>query len=178
MKTITDITKELRGQMCWGVEWDSQLNLSMNFGGPHLSIREPFVSRSASPRIREIASLRAVTVEGTWLLWIFCAYWKLTISDSVTATSTSSCRMKKIAMSRLDGQKLMDIRVNPITGATDFTFDLGARLQTKRFEKDDSEIWMFHKPNGFILSVRGDGTYTYCRGKTPPGKKKPRQIQI
>lgn len=178
MKKIEEITRALRGQLCWGVTWDSQLNMSMSFGEPNLRIiREPHVSKSNSPRLRELAAYRMVKVSGKWWLWIFCAHWRLKVSDSLTATSRSSHRKKKIAMARLDGQRLADIRVNPMDGTTEFTFDLGATLRTRRFEKDDSDIWTLYNPNGFVLGVRGDGTFTYERGTTPGDKERPRQMR-
>jgi hypothetical protein len=167
MKTIADITRNLSGQLCWGVKWDSQLNMSMSFGDPHLKVREPYSSKSRSLHLRELAAYRQVTVSGRWWLWIFCAHWKLTVSDSLTATASSSARMKMMVMARLDGQKLKDIQVNPVSGATEFTFDLGANLRVRRFEADDSDIWTLYKPNGYVLGVRGDGTYTYDRGTKP-----------
>jgi hypothetical protein len=125
-----------------------------------------------------MARHRGITVKGKWWLWIFCAYWKLMIKNSTTVTSSSSFRKKRLAMALLDGQKLTGIKVNPVTGTTDFTFDLGARLQARRFEKDDSDIWTLYKPNGYVLGIRGDGTFTYCSGTTPLDKKKPRLIQM
>ena len=177
MKTIADITQDLRGQLCWGVRWDNQLNMSMSFGEPHLEVvREPYTSKSKSSRIQEGSSYRTVKVTGEWWLWIFCAHWKLRVSDLLTATNSSSARKKMMAMSRLDGQKLKDIRVNPLSGTTEFAFDLGATLLARRYEQDDADIWTLYKSNGFVLAVRGDGTFTYARGTTPRDKEKPRQI--
>ncbi len=189
MKTIEAITKELRGQVCWGVNWAPNLNLSMSFGEPHLRIREPHVTKSKAQIVQQWASCRMVTVKGRWWLWICSAYWKLTFSDSLVATSSASLRQKTMAMARLHGQKLKDIRVTPETGATEFLFDLGGSLQVRRFNlgaslrvrkvllKKDSYIWtLSNYKNGFSLGVRRDGTFTYCRGSTPFDKMKPRRI--
>ena len=81
-----------------------------------------------------------------------------------------------MAMACLNGQKLMSIQINPSDGTTEFSFDLGAKLLTRCLEKDDSDIWTLYKPNGFVLGVRGDGTFTYGRGTTPKGEAIPRQI--
>ena len=190
MKTIDAITKELRGQVCWGVNWAPNLNLSMSFGEPHIRIREPFVSKSKARIVQQLASRRMVTVKGKWWLWICSAYWKLTFSDSFVATSSTSLRRNTMAMARLHGQKIKDIRVTPETGATEFIFDLGARLQVRRFNsgailqvrdvlvKNDSYVWTLSNYNtGYHLGVRRNGTFTYCRGTTPLDKMKPRRIK-
>jgi len=178
MNKITEIGKELRGQICWGITWDSQLNMSMSFGKPHLRIREPHATKSRSRHVQQLASHRIVTVKGAWWLWIFCAYWKLTASESLMVTNSSSLRQKQRAMAHLDGQKLKTLRVNAATGATEFTFDLGATLHVRRYSNDDSDIWTLYKPNGFVLGVRGDGTFTYSRGTTPPDRLIPRKIEM
>lgn len=177
MKTIEEITKPVYGQLCWGVTWDSQLNMSMSFGDPCLRvIREPHATKSKSPQLRELARYRIVKVSGKWWLWIFCTHWRLTVSPTLTATGSSSHRRKLMAMSRLDGQRLVSIRVNPINGTTHFVFDLGATLRARRFERDDSDIWTLYTPNGHTLGVQGNGTFTYDRGTTPGGKLSPREI--
>ena len=178
MRTINDITKSLRGQLCWGVTWDSQLNMSMSFGDPHLRvIREPHATKSKSPRLRELARYRTVKVSGRWWLWVFCAHWTLRVSDQMTVKDSSSRRKKIMAMARLEGQKLLGLRVNAGTGETEFAFDLGAKLTAKRYDSDVSDIWTLYQPNGFVLGVRGNGTYTYERGDTPTDKEHPREIK-
>jgi len=177
MITITDITNELRGQLCWGVMWDAQLNMSMSFGKPQLRVREPYVTKTKSERIQDMASCRHVTVKGAWWLWIFCAYWTIKTKDNMRATSSSSFRQKQNAMARLNGQKLKDIKVDHRTGATEFFFDLGTMLRVRRFTADDSDIWTLYRPNGYVLGVRGDGTYTHGRGTTPVEKERAKKIK-
>jgi hypothetical protein len=173
MKTIASITKSLRGKVGWGVEWEPQLNLSMSFGAPQLRIREPHVSRSRNQRVREQASHRHVTVKGKWWLWVFCAYWRIHIPHSATATSSSPLRLKRKAMAGLSGQRLQRIRVNPIHGATEFLFDLGAILEVRRFEESDADMWTLYQPNGYVLGVMGNGTFTNAIGTTPGQKLVP-----
>src|SRR4051812_9192016 len=103
MNTIHNITKGLVGRICWGVEWEPQLNLSMSFGDPQLRIREPRVSRSQSRAVRELFAYRHVTVKGKWWLWVFCAYWKIVIPNTPTASSSSSLQVKRTSMARLSG---------------------------------------------------------------------------
>lgn len=76
-------------------------------------------------------------------------------------------------MTRLDGQRLTEVSIDSITGFTEFAFDLGAKLQVRRFTADESVIWTLYKPNGYVLGIRGDGTYTHGKGTTPGDEIKP-----
>ena len=69
-------------------------------------------------------------------------------------------------MNRLSGQRLLDIRINANNGSTEFKFDLGATLHVRRFERDDADMWTLYKPSGYVVAVRGDGTYTHAKGNT------------
>ena len=70
-----------------------------------------------------------------------------------------------MAAMQLNGQKLMEVQVNPETGATRFVFDLGSILEAYRLDpEDDDELWWLYEPSGYVLSVRGDGTYDHEPG--------------
>ncbi|TWT59110.1 hypothetical protein KOR42_24990 [Thalassoglobus neptunius] len=156
--------RPLYGHPCWGIEYGRQTNLSINFGKPSLEIREPFVTESQSQVVRELASRRLVTVRGEWWLWLWCCYWKLTLNEETLATGSSSARRTKKAMSRLSGQKIVSLSVNEKTGFSGFEFDLGCQLSCRRFERDSEErLWSLYRPNGYVLSVHGNGTYCHQR---------------
>src|SRR5574340_44377 len=126
---LTDMFEPLLGLPCWGVHWDSQVNLNLEFGDPHLSIREP------DPLGRSITSpYRWVQVDGDWGLWIFCAHWKLSgLLDMDPVTSSSSDRRIKWAAARLDGQRLTAVSVTARNASTRSPFDLGAVPEVRRF---------------------------------------------
>ncbi len=55
----------------------------------------------------------------------------------------------------LDGQKLTSMRVNPHTGATRFTFDLGCQPECRRYEVDQtSDLWVLYEPREMVTVVR------------------------
>jgi hypothetical protein len=151
--------------------------MSMSFGRPNLLVRDPHVTKTRSRRFREFSSYRRITVKGEWWLWILCAHWRLTISPSIAATGSSSLREKNVAITRLDGQRLTGMTIDSITGFSEFVFDLGAKLQVRRFTADDSDIWTLYKPNGYVLGIRGDGTYTHGKGTTPADEIKPARMK-
>lgn len=162
------------GQPCWGLHYNRQLNLSMNFGQPSLDVREPFHTESESEFVQRIARRRRVTVRGDWWLWISCCYWQLSASGQELATGASSLRRIERAIRELDGQQLVSVAIRPETGATLFTFDLGCVLHCRRHEKNtDDELWTLYKPSGYVLSVYGNGTFSHDRGKAGKIRRHP-----
>jgi hypothetical protein len=165
MKSVSEILSRLNGQVCWGVEWDCNVNLSMSFGDPILTIREPATKKFNSPDLKELFSSRRITVKGKWWLWVFCSYWKITFPNHPGASSSSSYRQKRIAMAKLDGQRLCSVQINPQTGATQFDFDLGGKVNIRRFDRNSNhDLWMLYEPDGYVLTIRGDGQYSYQPG--------------
>jgi hypothetical protein len=136
----------------------------MNFGSPSLDIREPLNTNAMSVVALRISTGRRVTVRGQWWLWIYHCYWRLSGNDLPAVTDSSSLRRIERATKHLDGQKLVSVAVEPDTGATRFVFDLGSILHCRRCERDSSdELWMLYKPNGYVLSVLGNGTFSHQR---------------
>lgn len=155
---IEALFQPIYGRPCWGVRYDRQLNLSMNFGEPSLDAREPYESHSTSAAAQRIAARRRVTVRGQWWLWFYLCYWRLSLPEERAVTGSSSKNAIGRALAELDGQKLVSIAVHPKTGATRFTFDLGAELTCRRMEKDSSaEVWLLYQPDDNVLAVHGNG---------------------
>jgi len=101
-----------------------------------------------------------------WFLWVYCAYWKLTVLDDygkkkLSATSSSTSREKKKICRFLCGQRLSHINIDCKTGKTTLLFDLGAKLVLRRPRKETKELWLLYTPNGEYLSIHGNGTYDY-----------------
>lgn len=164
MKIIDKTFADLHGKLCWGLRYDRQLNLSLNFGQPSLRIREPVKTESRSSVAQRMASTRTVTVSGEWWLWIYVCRWKITRDNERLASSSESLRRIELACKILEGQAIVSTRINPNTGATRFDFDLGCALHCHRFEKEtDDELWTLYKPNGYVLNVHGNGTYGHHR---------------
>ena len=163
-KIIDKTFRPLYGEPCWGVYYDRQLHLSMNFGEPSLEVREPFKTNTGSNLARRMAASRRITIRGEWWLWICCCYWRLTFDGLGVTTDSSSLRQIERATKQLDGQKLVSVEVEPDTSATRFIFDLGCVLRCRRIKRDsDADLWMLYKPRGFVLSVRGNGTFSHQR---------------
>ena len=150
---------------CWGVQWEPQVNLSMHFGQPHLEIREPRRSSAASEAVRLSFAHRGVSVRGKWWLWLHCSRWTLQVRGLEPVRSSGASTRIRRALRLLNGQSLTRTTVDSTNGRTTFEFDLGATLKARAL--DDSvaaDIWSLYKPDGRVLSVRGDGTFSLDRG--------------
>lgn len=178
-KIIDRTFQSLIGSPCWGLHYDRTLNLSLKFGKPSLRIREPFITDSTSDIVQRLAARRLVTVRGEWKLWIYCCYWQLTSDDLKLASGSSSLRQIEQAIIQLDGQKLVSVAINPDTGATRFSFDLGYVLHCRRFERKSSdELWTLYKPNKYVLSVYGNGTFSHSRSNKVKSRIQPIDLGI
>jgi hypothetical protein len=65
MEQVRNLWKPLIGQLVWSVRRGVGSFLTMEFGAPHLSIREPITPKAArSAKVRRALSRRRVFVEG------------------------------------------------------------------------------------------------------------------
>jgi hypothetical protein len=150
--------------------------LTLEFGRPHLHVREPYVSSSESRRVREGAARRRITVHGDWHLWIYCCDWAVFQGSRLVGDSESSDLKIHRAARCLDGRKLVAAHVFPHGMRSLFEFETGARLETKPYGRT-REQWLLYEPGGNVLVVRADRTYSYGKGNRPPDRKQWRPIR-
>jgi hypothetical protein len=169
MNAIEACFQPLYGRPCWDAKSGFGSFMTMEFGEPHLEIREPRVAVfSKSKRAQQLLARRLVTVRGEWHLWIYCCEWHVYTGHKLvgdSALESSSKRRIVRAARELDGQKLVSVTVDPSCGGSTFRFDLGSRLETRPYE--DSEQWMLFEPSGEVLTYRADGCYSHHPGDTP-----------
>jgi len=165
------IEKHLRAltkHPCWGVHLEPQVNMSMSFGAPRLVIREPRVSRAKSAKVRRLFAHRLVSIRGRWWLWLYCSRWTLSVTGLSPVRSTSSTRRIRETLGLLDGQRITAVVISPVDAQTCFRFDLGAVLTVRALAGSASDdLWSLYKPNGQVLSVRGNGTFSHGPGNLP-----------
>ena len=162
--------RSVLGLPCWQVRWDNQVGLDMNFGAPRLELREPRVSTSKLPRVRQLFARRGVFLKGTHWLVAAPEAWRLRLGDGLEVRRTSSARRLDMAVARLKGEKIRTIEIDARTGATRFHFDLGATLdvQTPRqFRDEEFELWSLHAPGNRYVSVCAGGVYRTGSTKKP-----------
>jgi hypothetical protein len=163
----------LLGLPCWNVKPGYGSFLTLEFGEPHLKIREPREVKSGSKRVRELLARRNVHVRGQWHLWIYCCEWEVYSGKKRVGHSdlkASGTKWIERGARELDGQKLTGVRVKPKSGNSVFTFDLGSRLETKPYNRR-SEQWLLYEPDGRVLTYRADGLFSHHPVDLPDGKE-------
>ena len=169
MKQFRASFAKLIDKPCWGVKpgWGSFLTIE--FGKPHLVVREPRDSTSKSKRVRAAFARRAVRIRGEWHLWLYCCYWAVLDQTGRVMGDATSKRSIVRAAGFLDGQALVDAAFVERGVRTTLKFDLGATLITRPYDRS-SEQWLLYEPNGKVFSLRADKRYAYGRGDSSPEK--------
>jgi len=151
---------KIYGLPAWRVSpgWGSFLTLE--FGDPHLEVREPVVAKgNVSERVKKDLALRRVFIHGDWHLWINCCNWEVTSGGNPVGKSTVA-RSIQTAADFLDGQKLTQFTLDPEPMRSVFEFDLGGKLETHPYD-NESEQWLFYDRRAHtVLILRADGMYS------------------
>jgi hypothetical protein len=170
MKRIDIAFRKLRGLPCWNVQRGFGSFLTLEFGEPHLAIREPFESTARSAKVRKLAARRLVSLRGDWHLWIYCCDWSVFEGQDLVGDCSTKQTMDRAA-EFLNGQKLIRTGVIARGMRATFEFDLGGRLETRPYDRT-SEQWMLYEPGGNVLTVRADMRYSYGSGGRASDRKK------
>lgn len=149
----------LNGQFAWAVSQGYGTFLTVNFGGPHMEIREPInASESASPDVRRNLARRRIHIVGDWHLFVQYADWKIfTINHSAGSGDEWSDTVKN-SLEELDGQRLLCVEVGAAAHSCVLKFDLGGELHISPSPEIVDDQWSLHAWNGPLVSCRADGT--------------------
>jgi hypothetical protein len=162
----THVFKSVSGKPCWNVRIGHGSFLMLEFGRPHLEIREPIVAaKSSSKGVREHLARRRIFVHGQWHLWLMDCDWVVQkkgkrLGDSRTKTSA------RRAADFLNGQKLIQFSIAPGSVETVFEFDLGLTLKTFPYDTRGVQ-WLLFDPSRKVLRLRADGQYSRARAEAP-----------
>ncbi|WP_143741489.1 hypothetical protein [Pleomorphomonas diazotrophica] len=147
MPNIHKVFEALIGQPVWGSRLGVGSFLTMEFGKPHLEIREP----------RKSLKNRRITPRGEWHFWVYCCAWKAHIGDGLYVTSEEDRNSLQKVPDFLDGQILLSTKSD--TGNVKFTleFDLGGSIDLYPYNGDEiSEMWLlYHSPD--VWTCTSDG---------------------
>jgi hypothetical protein len=181
-RVVQTAFKPIIGLPAWNVKVGHGSFLTLEFGDPRLSVREPIQidpKESISPRIRKAFQQRLVTVHGDWHLWIYCCNWAITENKRLIGHSESSRKQMDRAAELLDGQQLISVQVKPDRMACRFKFDLGGCLMTSPYEDHkDMEQWFLYEPASRVLTVRDDGRYMHSRNELQPSERRWRPLKF
>lgn len=160
---VEDTFSEMYGLPTWQVRKGVGSFLTLEFGAPHLRIREPYSSRSESPAARRLAARRQVTVSGQWHLWIYMCNWTISANGLQLADNEASNAAIDRAIRYIDGQKLESVEVMRKDMKTVFQFDLGGNLATWPYADEEVQSdaqWILYDHGAKMTrSLNGDGTW-------------------
>ncbi|WP_265564467.1 hypothetical protein [Sphingomicrobium arenosum] len=152
------------GLVAWGVQQGHGSFLTFEFGEPELRIEE----RYSQDRGR----WRYASVSGNWHLWIYCCHWRVLQDGVQLAHSEDSSEHIARATSRLNGQKIVGVEVDPSRGRSTFTFDLGGALETRPYEDDATDVQWHIMADSQIFSFRADGRYCFGPSNARPEEER------
>lgn len=155
---------QLQGQFCWGIRWGSYINLRLSFGNPHLKVKE---IHKNDKKYGKNKLERFILINGDWELTIDSAYWRMSMKGAPLASSSSTQVKKNRAIAEIRGQKFSVVEMG-LNGRTKFKFDLGGELEVWRVARESRErLWSLYKPNGYVLTVRGNGEIEHSKSSAP-----------
>lgn len=171
MHAVSELLRPVLGRTLWLVGRGHGSFITMEYGEPHVDVREPrlwplHIEGAPAKTLR-----RSPFVHGEWHLWIYCCEWSLLLKYVQLAHNESDNVTMDRALRVLNGQVLKAVDIEPDDSRTRFTFDLGCSLLTypapPGIYDDPVEQWKLYSRSGsdlLVLSVRGDGKYSIGDG--------------
>lgn len=162
------------GKPCWGVRLHGD-GVLVNFGAPHLEIREPAQDGKVGgvvvppPWLKDLAR-RKVFVFGEWHLVVWRgAEWSIQGPNGTVRSRDgkrpSATRRQQLerGLERIDSQTLVGFSVNTATASCSWEFELGGVLTVKPGVAWDrvTSLWSFFEPDRNVVVVRADGRYCH-----------------
>ncbi len=169
---IQEAFAPLIGLPAWLVRKGHASCLTLEFGQPHLQVREPVASSSDDEQVRRLFSRRRISPRGEWHLWIYCCHWRVICAGNEIAWSESPDEAIRKAANEVDGQLLTSVSVHCVNRTSEFSFELGTTIQMWPYDDDDSPQWMLFMPSADVLTYRADGLYSLGPSNQPPDEKK------
>lgn len=128
-RKLEDAFLPMMGKLVWSVRKGYGTFLTMEFGSPHLTIREPIAaSLDASLKVRRNLAKRRVSIVGDWHFWIQYAQWEIVQRASSVRSQDVEVERLEEALRELDGQILVSATPGAALNSCVLKFDLGASL--------------------------------------------------
>ena len=155
---VRELLLQMKGELVWFVRLSADNVLMMNFGSPHLEVREPNSHNPANSQVViDALERRIVTPTGRWHLAIWQPEWSVTTKFYACSRSDTSDEKINTTLRHLDGQKLTGIKQTDGDGAYSLEFDLGGSLQIgppepseTDLENDEAQWTLFFESGDYI----------------------------
>lgn len=157
-KELKELLQQLLGELVWSVKRGHGTFLTMEFGAPHLVVREPIKSTAENPRIVRQLAHRKVSIFGELSLFIQDSRWSISTKDKTVDLDTSEAEVREM-LRDLDGQRVS--AVNFAEACTTLEFDLGVtvRLGKSIFPTEaGSVLWSLNRFGSEGLALLNDGS--------------------
>jgi hypothetical protein len=139
--------------------------------------REP--RKNAARGSRWSVRHRHVHLKGSHWLCIQPGFWRLELAEGLTVRSTSSAKAQDMACARLRGEKLANVAIDPASGRTVFSFDLGGRITVaarSKLDEEYDELWILHAPRHVAVAIHAMGLYRVGSTRAADGMKRPIEL--
>ena len=160
MQKIANVFSPLLGEISWSVKLGHGSYVTIEFGQPHLHIREPIKTTSGG-RVGELLSQRKVSIVGDWHFWIQDTDWRATNGDKQCDSNSTSNEIEKV-LSGIDGQRLVSAEVK--SGVLELNFDLGALISIFPSQEPDLDLWTLYRFQSEHVSCRSDNSIVVGKG--------------
>jgi len=115
-----------------------------------------FLTFDFGPRFRSNGHLR-----GEWHLWIYQSNWSLTHGERRLADSNSDRHLIALAVRRLEGERLTNVKFDPSTSVTQLLFgEFSLAVSPADYLADPDErdeYWLLFMPHNVVLRVGPGG---------------------
>lgn len=165
MDQVAELWAPLIGRLAWNVRRGHGSFLTIEFGSPHLLVREPIASRSNSDKVRRLLQRRAVYVEGDWHFSILYGDWKLSTAGGTLDSDKDRGSPLDECLDDLEGQKLLSVETSGVGHSCVWKFDLGGVLEIWPSAEIPDDAWTLHPWNGDIIAYQPDGTLSVAEGE-------------
>ncbi|WP_146002895.1 hypothetical protein [Telmatospirillum siberiense] len=161
-----DVFFPLSGCIVWSPQIVHGSIINMQFGEPHLLIREPVVpSPQNSRKVKLNLSRRRVFVVGQWQFCIQDAEWEISTDNYSANNNEKNIENVNQCLGELAGQILLSVYHDAEGNYMAFNFDMRGVIRVFFSENasDDADFWTLSIWNGNIISYRKDGVHIFKR---------------
>ena len=173
-KEIQNIFQPIIQQFVWGAKQGYGSFLSLEFGNPKTelgAIHKPSEKRKFP--FNEFEH-RNVSVKGDFTFFITMSNWKIYANKTELAYDESERDEIEFALGFINGQKLMNVTIDPQKNFTELEFDLGGsiKISNEKYDYDINEMWDFYTESDKVLTYRNDRKISFGKADTELGKEK------
>jgi hypothetical protein len=149
----------LIGSLVWNVHRGVGRYLTMEFGKPHLEVREPLGrTLQTTKRLQRLSRMRRAHVCGDWALFIQ-GDWKVAVEDDWLHSNDEIVphSLKEDCLLNLSGQRLVSVEAAEDGRHLGLVFDLTGKLEIWPPAEDDDSQWSLHGWDGHVAAMDHDG---------------------